>query len=228
MIESDISSLAGFLETIWVLIREVLKLNPVAFEVALASPGSGQLGLVMLFLAELSMAIGQSVVLFANRITRLRFIFSLAFGALGLLIGVVFWGFTIWILGDWLFGQQRPFTDVLVVVSLSQVPLLFGFLVLIPYLGNIINSIIHIWTLLALLTGIMVLYQFTLLPALICALLGWLIIEIANRTKLIMAIERWFWRAVTNTPSQRDTQDIVEEFVAEVRATAIQQQGGES
>lgn len=228
MIESDISTLAGFLETIWILIQETLKLNPVAFEVALASSGSGMFGLVILFLAELSMAIGQSVVLFANRITRLRFIFSLAFSAFGLVIGVVFWGFTIWILGSWLFGEQRPFTSVLVVVTLSHVPMLFGFLILIPYLGNIINSIIRIWTLLALLTGIMVLYQFTLLPALVCALLGWLIIEIVNRTKLINAIERWFWRVITNTPSQRDTQDIVEEFIADVRASAIQQQGGES
>lgn len=227
MIETDISTLAGFLETIWALIREVLKLNPNAFEIALASPRASELALAILFLAELSMAIGQSVVLFANRITRLRFVFSLLLSALGLVIGVVFWGFTIWVLGDWLFAEQRPFTAVLTIVTLSHIPMLFGFLILLPYLGNIINSIIRIWTLLALLTGVMVLYQFSILPALVCTLLGWLIIELINRTRLVIAIDRWFWRIVTNTPSQRDTQDIVEEFVASVRTTDLQQQRGD-
>lgn len=228
MLESDMTTWAGFLDTVWMLIREILKLNPAAFEVALAAQGSGWLGLTILTLAELSMVIGQSVVLFANRIPRGRFIFSLIMSALGLVIGVIFWAFTIWVLSVWLFDQQRPFTSVLLVVSLSHVPLLFGFLILLPYLGNIIHTIIRIWTLLALLTGVMVLFDYSLIAAIVCTFLGWLIIEFVTRTRLINAVEKWLWRIITDTPKQRDTQDIVDEFVAGVRASAIEQQGGES
>ncbi len=226
MLESDMTTLAGFLDTIWMLIREILKLNPAAFKAALATADSGQLGLAILALAELSMVIGQSVILFANRITRGRFIFSLLMSALGLVIGVIFWAFTIWILSSWLFDQQRPFTSVLLVVSLSHVPLLFGFLILLPYLGNIIHAILRIWTLLALLTGVMVLFDYNLVTAIICAFLGWLIIELINRLQVTQAIDKWLWHIITGTPKQRDTQEIVDEFVAGVRASAIEQQRG--
>lgn len=96
MLESDVTTLVGFLDTIWMLIREIFKLNPAAFVAALASPDGELLGPAILILAELSMVIGQSVVLFANRIPRGGFIFSLFMSALGLVIGVVFWAFTIY------------------------------------------------------------------------------------------------------------------------------------
>lgn len=227
MLESDITTLAGFLDTIWILIREILKLNPAAFEVVLASPDVELLSLAILVLAELSMVIGQSVVLFANRIPRGRFIFSLMMSALGLVMGVIFWAFTIWALSAWLFDQQRPFTSVLLVVSLSQVPLLFGFLILLPYLGNIIHAVLRIWTLLALLTGVMVLFNYNLWTAIICTLLGWLSIELINRLQIIQTLERWLWRTITHTPKQRDTEEIVNEFVAGVRASALERQRGQ-
>ncbi len=121
-----------------------------------------------------------------------------------------------------MFGLERPFSKVLIVAGLSYAPLLFGILVLLPYLGNFINFILRIWTLLALLTGVTTLYQYNLWQAIVSCIGGWLIIQAFERTRVISAIDRRLWHLITGTPRQRQTQDVVDEFVDSVREAAIE------
>lgn len=213
MYEIDISTLDGFIATVWQLLSGILRLDPDAFRAVVASSADGQLALVILFISGLSITLGQSVVLFANRISRTRFVFSLIMSTAWLVLGVVFWAVTIWLVAATLFDTQRPLPAVLAVVAISHAPYLFGLLVLLPYLGNIIYQILRIWTLLALTVGVMVLFEFSLATAVLCGFLGWLILELIARLRLISAIDNWFWRFATGTPRQMSTQDMVDQYV---------------
>jgi hypothetical protein len=209
----------GFLTTLWGVLGGLLRLNPGAYQTALQSPDSIQLGLTVLFLGGLSITLGQSVVLFANRVSRSRFVLSLVAAALLLAAGVGFWALSIWAIASFVLNGQRPYREVLTVVGLSYAPFLFGFLVLLPYLGNILDNVLHIWVFLATLVGVAVLFGFSLWQALLCCLMGWVLLEVVSRfaTQAIEAAEDWVWRISTGTPAEHEMETLVEAFVRQAR-----------
>ena len=138
----DANSLAGLIDKIWQTISGVLRLDPDAYRAVLAAPDGWQLALIVLLLASLSYTLGQSVVLFANRVNRRHFIGALIVSALTMVVSVVFWAVSIWFLAELLFDAQQPFQQVLTTVAISFAPYLFGFMILLPYLGNIISQVL--------------------------------------------------------------------------------------
>lgn len=208
-----------FLGILWAVLGGLLRLDPAAFRAALDSADSTHLGLTILFLGGLSITLGQSVVLFANRISRSRFAISLVASALLLVVGVVFWALSIWAIAAFVLDEQRPIAAVLTVVGLSYAPFLFGFLVLLPYAGNILDNVLHIWVFLGTLVGVSVLFGFSLWQALICCLLGWILLEVVSRfaTQAIEAAEDWVWRISTGTPAEQETETLIEAFVRQAR-----------
>lgn len=209
----------NFLETLWMVLGGLLRLDPQAFRVALESVDRIHLGLTVLFLGGLSITLGQSVVLFANRVSRARFAVSLVAAALLLVAGVVFWALSIWAIASFVLNAQRPFGEVLTVVGLSYGPFLFGFLVLLPYLGNILDNVLHIWVFLATLVGVGVLFGFSFWQSLLCCLMGWVLLEVVSRfaTQVIEAAEDWVWRISTGTADQQETETLIEAFVRQAR-----------
>lgn len=137
MYNLDLSVWGGFVSAVWNVAVGVLKLAPNAFLAADALTGGWKVALVIVFLAGLSDMLGQSVVLFANRVTPRRFTVSLLMSALVLVISAVVWIGSIWLVLRFIFGLEGRFYRVFVVVSLSYAPLLFGFLSLLPYLGAV-------------------------------------------------------------------------------------------
>ena len=209
----------GFLTTLWKLLGGLLWLHPETYEVALSSPDSVQLGLTVLFLGGLSITLGQSVVLFANRVSRSRFVLSLMAAALLFMIGIGFWAFSIWLTATYVLNKPQPFIQVLTVIGLSYAPFLFGFLVLLPYLGNILDNVLHIWVFLATLVGVGALFGLSFWQSLLCCLLGWVLLEIVSRfaTQTIEAAEDWVWRISTGTAAEQETETLVEAFVRQAR-----------
>ncbi len=86
----DWTSVSNFLADVWQFIGGILRLDPAAFQAAYLHDQDAILTLTILLLAGVSYTLGQSVVLFANRVPRRRFIFSLVMSALGLVVGVFF------------------------------------------------------------------------------------------------------------------------------------------
>jgi hypothetical protein len=208
-----------FLLTLWQVIGGLLRLDQQAYRAALDFPDSTLLGLTILLLGGLSITLGQSVVLFANRVSRSRFALSLVAAALLLAAGVGFWALSIWAIASFVLNEQRLYLEVLTVVGLSYAPFLFGFLVLLPYLGNILDNVLHIWVFLATLVGVSVLFDFSLWQALLCCLMGWVLLEVVSRftTQAIEAAEDWVWRISTGTPAEQETETLVEAFVRQAR-----------
>jgi hypothetical protein len=214
--------------TMGVLISGVLRLDPGVFRAALTTPNTGILALLTLFLAGVSDTIGHSVVLMANRVPRRRYIFSVVIEALILVAGVFFWAGTIWLTAEIVFSAQQPYGTVLTAVALGYAPLLFGFLILLPYLGSFIFILLRIWVLLAVLVGVAVTYGFGVWPTIVCSVLGWLLLTLLTRLPFlrIEALDNWLWKLSTGTEQELGTEEMVARFVEEVRANSVN--GGSS
>ena len=222
MAYSDTNSLAVFIETIWQLIRGVLRLDPDAYHALLAAPNGWKLALVILLAASLSYTVGQSVVLFANRVNRRHFIFALAISALSLVISVLFWAGSIWLSAVILFDVRQSFEQILTAVAISFAPLLFGFLILLPYFGNIVIVVLRIWVFLAIIVGVTVTFQFSFWEALFCSIFGWAVLELLTRIPFlqIKRLSNWLWRLSTGTEQQLETDEIVAQFVDQANLPA--------
>ena len=219
-------TLITFLDLMSDLIKGVLRLNPLVFQAALDSSIAGVIALIILFLAGLSDTIGHSVVFFANRVPRRRFLFATIVEVLIFVIGVFFWAGSIWLVADFVFDAEQSYDYVVRTVALGYAPLLFGFLILLPYLGNIIFVVLRIWVLLAVLVGVSVAFTFGFWPALICSVSGWIILTFLARLPFLRVkrIDDFLWRFSTGVDKELDSKEAVAQYMREMQS----QQGNEN
>jgi hypothetical protein len=165
------------------LVRGALALDPEAFRALLApAVADPRLGLVVVYLAGLSLALGQSVVLFAERLSPRRFASTLALQAALFLAAFLVWAVSVWWVARIGFDAARPLRDVVAVVGLAYAPQLFGVLVLAPYLGGPLQAALSVWTLLATLVAASAVFGLTLAQAIACTAGGWLLSQLLQRT----------------------------------------------
>ncbi|MBW6456012.1 MAG: hypothetical protein K0A98_08990 [Trueperaceae bacterium] len=165
------------------LVRGALALDPEAFRALLAPAAADpRLGLAVVYLAGLSLALGQSVVLFAERVSPRRFVSTLAVQAALFLAAFMVWAVSVWWVARVGFDAARPLRDVVAVVGLAYAPQLFGVLVLAPYLGGPLQALLSVWTLLATLVAASAVFGLTLAQAVACTAGGWLLSQLLQRT----------------------------------------------
>lgn len=99
------------------------------------SPLSLLLALSLLCAAALSDTLGQSAVLFLNRVPPRRFLFCVLAGALTFLSAAACWTASLWLLGGAL-GFGLSLARCFWLVALAHAPLLMGWATLLPYLGG--------------------------------------------------------------------------------------------
>jgi hypothetical protein len=218
MTELDITTLGGFLSTMWEVIKAVLSLNPKVFIAAVYLPGAWKLALAIVFVAGISDILGQSVVLFANRVSPRRFIVSTVMSGFLLIVSVLFYAFTIWLIVKFVMGLERSyFSTILILVSLSYAPLVFSFFTLLPYMGNFIYQTVRIWSLLALVAGVAAIAQSHFWVGIGACLLGWLFIQFITHMPIfkIKAIDAWVWRVMTGTSERMDSLMLADRLATE-------------
>lgn len=165
------------------LVRGALALDPEAFRALLAPTAAGaRLGLTVVYLAGLSLAVGQSVALFAQRVSRRRFLGTLAVQAALYLAAFMVWALSVWWVARVGFGAARPLSEVVAVVGLAYAPQLLGALVLAPYLGAGIHALLSVWTLLATLVAASAVFGLAMPQAVACTAGGWLLSQLLQRT----------------------------------------------
>lgn len=184
------------------MIGQALGLRREPFQVLLASDSVTRLGFLVLVLAGFSEALGQSIVLFVNRVKPRRFVASLLLSTLIFAFGFGFWSFSIWVVADVLFEVHQPFRVVPQVLSLAYAPYLFSFFTLTPYFGTFFGSILSLWRLLAVLIAVSVSLSLTLSQALICGALGWMLLQVLQRTigRPVVWLSRRLRRMVAGVP----------------------------
>jgi hypothetical protein len=198
----DTGSAGGFLGSVWYLITGVLRLDPAAYVAAREADGGLLVALAVLAIGGVSYLVGQSVVLFLNRVSRRQFVTSLAAGVALLMAGVLFWSLAAALTADLLLGASAQYRTALIVVSASHAPLVFGFLLLLPYLGTPIASLLRIWVALCLVVGINAVGPADFWSALLCLALGWLVLQAATwvAVRLVPGLNGLMWWTVARRP----------------------------
>jgi len=216
-----------YFQYLWTGIVLSLQLNPDAYKFVVTYPESKWLVFGIIFLAGVSTLIGQSVVLFLNRVRRERFYFSLVLNGLMFIISYLVWGLVIYIVGRVLFREDVTFGDMFRLVGLSTAPLIFGFFVLIPWMGPFLGKVLNVWSFLILINVVQFEFNSGFWGALLCVGLGWLLMNLLSNTvgKPVIALRNRIWKGVTGSSLDATAQDILLEFSTDKGASPMAEGG---
>lgn len=164
------------------LLSDALRMASGFADAVVTTPGAGRLAATVLVLAGLSEAVGESVVLFVNRVTPKHFVRSLVISAVIFAITYLFLAASIWAVARLFFVPGVQFSQITTVVALAQAPRLFGFLVFLPYFGLAISILLWIWSLLATTFGVAELHNLGAWQAAAVVALGSLLLLTLQRT----------------------------------------------
>lgn len=171
----------------------------------------------VVFFAGFSESLGQSVVLFANRVKPRRFVASLALSAAIFLFSYLFWTLSIWLVGTYVYNRDVDFNVVAKAVGLGYAPYLFSFFALAPYFGVPIFALLSVWSLLAVIVAVSVTLDLSLTQALACSALGWLLWQALQRTvgRPVIALSKRLKRLTAGVPlttTRQELRDLLDEF----------------
>lgn len=185
-------------------------LDPEIYRWVMLAAEGGWVALVVVALAGISEAVGQSVVLFLNRITPRRFVLALLLSAGTHVVGFFFWAATVWLVAAYLFDQTTAYNLLTRAMGLAYAPQILSFFVLTPYLGALFSLGIGVWSLLATLTAVQVALGLTVWEALACSGLGWLLLQGWRRTlgRPLLAFQRYLQRRAAGKPLQVTLADL--------------------
>ena len=169
------------IDRFWTLVSEVLLLRSETFESINNLPLGLFASILVVLLAGLSQTFGQSVMLFVNRVRPLRFFLSIAIAAVLFVFSYNFWVLSTWLVARWWYNANLPLVEVIKTLGFSYAPLLFGFLMVIPYFGMPILVVLSIWTLMAIATGLGATSDLGIWQAFECCLGGWLVLQVSQR-----------------------------------------------
>lgn len=206
--------MAEFLASLGAAIQYALSLNPGLAVYVTQLSHANWLAFSVATLAGISSLVGQSAVLLANRVSPGRFVLSLLLNGLMWGIDLAVWSVSLWLVAGWVYQIEAPFRIVIRIIFLGSAPFVFGFLVLLPYLGPGIDWLLRIWSLLIILTAVRGIYPLTLWQALSCAIGGWLLIEALNLTlgRPLLWFRDWLWRTVTGSDYDQNIQAMVNDM----------------
>jgi len=163
------------------LVGGSLRLDPGAFQAAFDSwpQGTGLLIWIVL-IGGVSLMIGQSVVLFANRVSLARFIISLILGAIKFLLDILVVVLVVWGMANflsecnWLLGQVGRS------VALASAPYWFCLFFLIPYLGLILERTLKFYVILALIVTVQTIFGISFFGALLASVVALVLSQVVS------------------------------------------------
>ncbi len=161
-------------------------------------------------LAAASTLLGNSVVLFVNRVRGLRFWFAIVLNGASLVLLYLLQALATWIAGSLVVGG-RSLLHVTLAVMLSMGPLVYGVLEMIPFVGPWIARVLQVWSLLALWVLISVGYDVDPWAGLLVAALGWGATQVLAWAfaKPVTWLGDRFWQLLTGRPSMLTGHDIL-------------------
>lgn len=171
-----------FLAPSWPTLFGVLVLDPRAFITIKSLRFGLEEAIIVVFIASVSEAIGQSFVLFVNRIPPSRFIFSLLITSILYAFNFGIWAAGLWLVTILLFRGDTRLFEVASTLGFSYAPFIFGLAIALPYAGRAIYILLILWSVAALAVGLTVLLNIALLHAFIASLLGFLVLLVFQRT----------------------------------------------
>jgi len=192
------------------IIIRALRLDESIFAAVQSADWGIWVALAIVTLAALSEAIGQSIVLFINKVSPRRFWLALGISAVSHVIGYAFWAGTVWLIGRYLFDREQAIWIVASAVGLAYAPRLLSFIALIPFFGNGISLLLSLWSLFATVVAVGVGFDMNMGQAVVTSGLGWVVVQIWQRTlgRPIYAIGRWIDNRAAGVPLRLTLKDI--------------------
>ena len=136
----------------------------------------------MVALAAFSESLGQSVVLFLNRVQPRRFVVTLAISTLSNIVGYLGWTLIVWLLVTYAFGYPVPMWMVANVVGLAYAPQLFAFFELTPFFGNGFSVMLSLWSMVAIIVAIQSGLNLRCGRRHLASALGWALMQLWRRS----------------------------------------------
>ncbi|NEP84327.1 MAG: hypothetical protein F6K39_43175 [Okeania sp. SIO3B3] len=208
----------------WHLISGALTLNPEVYNQINSLPQGIQVALTVVLIAGLAQAIAQCVVLFINKVKRLRFILSLGISAIIFVFSFGFWAISLWLVSHFIFKIDLELLTVIRTLGLSYAPQMLSFLIGLPYFGIPISVLLTLWSLLAEITGLQEITQLNIWGAFACNILGWIVHQVSQRTigRPITAFGRWVLNLAAGTELVTDKQELEEIVMAGNQSSSFQ------
>lgn len=198
------------LTAVWTLLGDVLAVDP-GVPAALGSGGLLLPGVGVAALAWLSIAAGQSGVLFLNRVAGLRVPLALLVGLLWLLVLRAAEGVVTWLVALLFTGQHLSPRVVVTVFLLATAPQVFSVLTFLPHIGLGIGRVLGGWSFLVVVWLLAGAYALSAWAALLVAVSGWLVMQLASR--LLAAPVGWLtaraWTLASGRPTLITSRDIL-------------------
>jgi len=139
--------------------------------------------ITVVFLASISEAIGQSVVLFVNRVKKQRFALALLSSSVIYFFNYFFWVISISLIVKAVLGVQlKQKYEIAFIVALAYLPRLFGFLVFSPLIGTVINVLLKVWGMLILHSALVLILGLANREAALIVLMGFLATQIIRHS----------------------------------------------
>ncbi len=219
-----------YLWSVWRAIQLGLRLQPEMVEVVATYPNAGWITFGVVMTAGISLLFGQSVILFLNQVSPGRFVISLVGNGLLLVVGCFFWAASVWVIGNWLFSEEPEYSVVLKLIALSYAPLVFGFLILMPYLGPFVQRLLYTWSFMVAVRAVSFTFEVTFWQALACTGIGWLLLMLITATigRPIVAVRNRLWHRISKTPMNATAQELLQQFAIEQSTPPTPPQGDKS
>lgn len=151
-----------------------------AFRAAIADPRAAAQAYLVLLVGALMLALSQSVVLFANRVPPVRFLFALAVSGIQHAFSAIAYGLAFVVAARVLGAEAAGPGGVLALVALSWAPYLLAIFAIVPHFGLGWQRVLEAWVaalmVFALADGLGV----SLVAALAIGALGWGIGHLAH------------------------------------------------
>ena len=171
----DMGQQLTMLEQWFELFLGVLRLDETSFLMLVDLQQAPMIMLILLLCVGLSSAVGQSAVLFINRVRPNQFIWVLVSLGMYVIAGLVVWYLSTYAIVRLIWQQELAWQLMLQTLILACAPLLFSFFVALPVLGIIFELGLALWCLLAVMLGLTVVTNLNSWQAFLSAIIGWLL-----------------------------------------------------
>ncbi|MEZ4622052.1 MAG: hypothetical protein R2867_41990, partial [Caldilineaceae bacterium] len=174
------------------------------------APGGLLVALMIVLLAGLSEALGQSIILFVNRVSPRRFVIALIITAANHVVGYLLWVVTVRVVGYYIFARFVPWPVVASAVGLAYAPQILAFFELTPFFGNSFSILFSLWSMMAIVVAVRFGLGLETWQAIVVSGVGWLAIQLWRRTigRPIYGLGRWLQRRAAGVPLTYSPHDL--------------------
>jgi hypothetical protein len=175
-----LNGLSQFLADLVQVIGLALGFTSDLAQAVLALPHPGLLALAVAVLAGISQLVGDSVILFVNRVRPGPFIAALGMNGLIFALSLAVEGVVIWVVARDVFGTGEPLWMGVLVAFLGSAPLVFSFFIMAATLGPPVGQLLRVWSWLITLIAVRDGFGLVLWQALVCMALAQLLVWLIN------------------------------------------------